>query len=358
MSDFAYGNTRLHARRAALLDAADYERLLGDDVDALLAALERTPYAPDVERAGDQTGLRRLHKTIRAHLGRSLEEMRGFYADRARELVNLMLSRFDVENVVLMLRARAGTQRPADEALASLLPVGWLVEPLASEILRGPELAGAVDLILRRIPDTEQTGALRTALGEFERTGNLAALEHAVLAAHAAHVTATLASAGPDARTLLRFARRAIDERNLLVALRVHDARASGAAVDMVPERALLPGGSVPLARFVAAVRAPAPAAVISALPRSAGSDWQASLERWARSGDLPALERELERRRIADAAALFRMGDPLTLDVPIAFTAAKQTEARNLRLLGEASVRGIHPEVVRRELLMPEARA
>jgi V/A-type H+-transporting ATPase subunit C len=358
MSDFVYGNTRLHARRAALLDAADYEQLLGEDIDALLAALERTPYAPELERLRDQTGLRRLHKTIRAHLGRSLEEMRGFYADRARELVDLMLSRFDVANVLLILRARAGTQRPADEALASLLPVGWLVEPLASEILRGPELAGAVDLIIRRTPGTEQTDALRAALGEYERTGNLTALEQAVLAAHTAHVTATLASAGRDGRTLLRFARRAIDERNLLVALRVRDARASGAAVEVMPERALLPGGSVPLARFAAAARAPAPAAVLSSLPRTAGRGWQDSLERWAGSGDFPALERQLERRRIADAAALFRMGDPLTLDVPIAFTAAKETEARNLRLLGEASVRGIHPEVARRELLMPEARA
>ena len=358
MSDFAYGNTRLHARRAALLDAADYEQLLGEDIDALLAVLERTPYAPDAELARDTTGLRRLHKTIRAHLGRSLEEMRGFYADRARELVDLMLAHFDVENVVLMLRAGAGTQRAADEALGALLPVGWLVEPLAREILRGPELAGAIDLLARRTPDTEQTGALRAALSEYERTGNLAALEQTVLSGHAAHVTTTLASAGPDARTLLRFARRAIDERNLLIALRLRDARTAGSAVDVTPERTLLPGGSVAVGRFAAAVRAPAPTAVIASLPRSADSGWQAPLERWAASGDLTGLERDLERRRIADAAALFRVGDPLTLDVPIAFTAVKQTEARNLRLLGEASARGIHPEVVRRELLWPEARA
>jgi hypothetical protein len=97
---------------------------------------------------------------------------------------------------------------------------------------------------------------------------------------------------------------------------------------------------------------------VIGSLPRTAGSGWQAPLERWASSGDLAALERDLERRRIADAAALFRMGDPLTLDVPIGFAAAKRTEARNLRLLGEASARGIHPEVVRRELLWPETGA
>jgi vacuolar-type H+-ATPase subunit C/Vma6 len=44
-------------------------------------------------------------------------------------------------------------------------------------------------------------------------------------------------------------------------------------------------------------------------------------------------------------------------IDVPVAFTAAKEIEARNLRLLGEASVRGIDAEIVRRELLWPEAR-
>jgi hypothetical protein len=41
---------------------------------------------------------------------------------------------------------------------------------------------------------------------------------------------------------------------------------------------------------------------------------------------------------------------------VPIAFTAAQRSEARNLRLLGEASARGIHQETVRRELLWPRA--
>ena len=69
------------------------------------------------------------------------------------------------------------------------------------------------------------------------------------------------------------------------------------------------------------------------------------------------ALERELERRRIADATALFVAGDPLAIDVPIAFMAAKRTEARNLRLLGEAAARDIDPEIIRHELLWTRAR-
>ena len=56
---FAYGNTRLHARRSDLLRGADYERLIGRDVDGLLAALETTPYAPDAEVTRAHDGLQR-----------------------------------------------------------------------------------------------------------------------------------------------------------------------------------------------------------------------------------------------------------------------------------------------------------
>ena len=55
-ADLSYGNTRLRARRGDLLRDADYERLLGEDVDGLLGALEGTPYAPDVEAARATTG--------------------------------------------------------------------------------------------------------------------------------------------------------------------------------------------------------------------------------------------------------------------------------------------------------------
>jgi V/A-type H+-transporting ATPase subunit C len=352
-ADFAYGNTRLHARRGDLLRDADYERLLGEDIDGLLAALQTTPYGRDAETAGHHDGLQRLHQTIRIHLARTLEEMRSFYAERARQLVDRLLSRFDVHNVVTVLRAHAGTQRPAGDAPGALLEVGWLVDPLAHEVLGQRELAGAVDVLIRRMPDRAQAGALRTAYREYERTTDLAAFERAVVVDHASRVVAALSTAGPSATTLLRFLRREIDERNLLIALRLRDARGEPS-----PEHALLPGGSVAPAGFEPALHTPVPAAAAAALGALAGGSWRAPLQRWTTSGDLLALERELERRRLGDAIALFIDGDPLGVDVPIAFTAAKRTEARNLRLLGEASARGIHPDTVRRELLWPQAPA
>ena len=356
-ADLSYGNTRLRARRSELLRDAEYERLVGQDIEGLLETLEGTPFAPDVEAAQRSDQLRQLHAAIRTNVGRSLEEMRSFYADRARRLVDLLLSRFDVQNIVSVLRAKASAQQPAHRAPIALAAVGWLVEPLAGELLRQRELAGVVDLLARSTPEPGQAHALRAAFGEYERSEDLAALERAVVAEDAARAAATLGAAGRDASALLQFMPREIDERNLLVALRLRDALARGAA-DPPPPDALLPGGAAPPAAFEATVHAPAANAVAAALGHVGRPAWRAPLARWAATGDLTALERELERLRIADAMALFGAGDPLAIDVPLAFMAAKLAEARNLRLLGEADVRRIAPDVVRRELLWPGVRA
>ena len=146
-ADFDYGNTRLRARRGAFLSVAAYERLLGEDIDDMLRALEDTHYAPPAEAVRRLGGLQALHLTVRSELAGSLEQMRSFYSGRAGLLVDALLSRFDVQNVISVLRARSRPDTSVEETLAALTPVGWLLEPLAREILRPRELAGVVDLL-------------------------------------------------------------------------------------------------------------------------------------------------------------------------------------------------------------------
>ena len=349
-ADFAYGNARLRARKGDLLQAADYELLVGKDIEALLGALDATPYAPDVEAALTRhRGARRLHEAVRLHLARSLEEMRSFYTGSARELVDLLLSRFDVQNVVAILRAQTGLSRPAEDALLAIVPVGWLGEPLAREILRQHELAGAVALLARWTPHAAQARALRAAFAEYERSNELAVFERAVVADHVARLTEALEQAGPDGQTLRRFVHAEMDNQNLLVALRLRSALEGGELAELALKDEMLPGGLVAAGSLEAAVIGPA---VVSDLTALGGETWRAPLARWATTGDLVALEGELEQRWDTDATALFTKGDPLSIDAPLAFSVAKQKEARNLRLLAEAAVHGRDPEFVRRELL------
>jgi V/A-type H+/Na+-transporting ATPase subunit C len=57
---------------------------------------------------------------------------------------------------------------------------------------------------------------------------------------------------------------------------------------------------------------------------------------------------------RVRWAVGLFLRGDPLGIDVPIAYTVAKENEVRNLRLLGEGSVGGLPVAAVRAQLIVP----
>jgi vacuolar-type H+-ATPase subunit C/Vma6 len=305
-ADFEYGNTRLRGRKGDLLNNAAYERLLGQDIDGLLRTLADTPYAPThappsgtADRVG---GLRGLHLAIRLRLADSLEEMRSVYSGLARELVDVLLSRFDIQNVISVLRARAHPETSLDDALAALIPVGWLVEPLASEILRPRELAGVVNSLARRTPDRGQAGVLHAAFSEYERTGDLATLERHVLAEHAARLAGRLGSAGKAGATLLRFAQREIDERNLMVALRLRDAIASGTQGGVPAGDTALAGGRVPLATLAMAASTQTPATIVATVGRLNGGRWRGALERWVVTGDLQQLQRAFERAAIAEA--------------------------------------------------------
>jgi vacuolar-type H+-ATPase subunit C/Vma6 len=352
-ADFNYGNTRLRARRSELLDASDYQRLLDLDLDALLDTLQRR-YRSEPTGAHPNDPRQSLHEVIAGNLGRSLEDMRSFYRGRARELVDLLLSRFDVANLITVLRARARPHVRIEEAHAALIPVGWLNQPTAHQAVRPTELAVVVELLAKALPDRDQAMALHRSFAQYERTHDLASLERAVIGDHATRTLARLRRLGRAGTTLLRAIQREADENNIIVTLRLRDAIMSGADDTPPPQETLLPGGSIPSRAFAAALREPDPTAISATLGRQYGKQLHSALEAWAATGDVSALQRTLQRNAIADATALFLTGDPLGIGIPLAFTTVTEAEAQNLRLLAEAAARGIPAQVVRHELLWP----
>jgi V/A-type H+-transporting ATPase subunit C len=355
-ADFGYGNARLRARRSGLLSREDYDGLLERDVDAILGALADTRYGPEVEAVLTRYhGAQRLHEAVRRHLARALEEMRSFYEGQARELVDVLLSRWDLHNVVTLMRGEA-TAPHTEAALVHVYPMGALSDALAREISRQNEFAAAVQLLVRwRLPDPETARGLREAWPEYERTEDLAVLEHAVTANWTARTAEALTGTGQTGAALRRFFERETDEKNLLLALRLREALRRG-ETDRLPVLegygVYLPGGSVEVERLDDAVRLPDANAVAGVL--AAGHEgWRRPLERWASSGGLARLQHDLEARRVADAAGLFATGDPLGVEVPIAYAVSKETEARNLRLVAEGAARGLDPAGARARLVL-----
>jgi V/A-type H+-transporting ATPase subunit C len=358
-ADFAYGNTRLRARKAELLGAAEYESLLSRDLDAVLELLAGTAYRAEIEAALTVTnGKRALHLALGRHLARRLGELRAFYGERSGELVDLLLSRFDLHNLLALLRGRVRGQ-PPEQVLANLVPLGSLGGPAGQEIARQQELARAVELLVSwRLPDPAGARALAGAWPEYERTADLAVLEHVLTAHHARYLDEALRAAGASAASLRELIAREHDAVNVLVVLRLRFALQLDELSDLPPSPGsgrFLAGGSIAEAALEAALRQPTrPEAVARLVEAARRGDWRAPLQRIASGGDLPTLQRELEVSRVRWAVGLFVRGDPLNFDVPIAFTVAQENEVRNLRLVGEGVAGGLSAAALRTQLIVP----
>jgi V/A-type H+-transporting ATPase subunit C len=358
-ADFAYGNTRLRARKAELLGAAEYESLLGRDADAVLELLAGTAYRAEIEAALTVTGGNHaLHLALGRHLARRLGELRAFYEGRSGELVDLLLSRFDLHNLLALLRGRA-RGRPPEQVLANVVPLGGLGVAAGQEIARQQELARAVDLLVSwRLPNPAEARALADAWPEYERTEDLAALEHVLTARHARYLDEALQGAAASADSLRELIAREHDAVNVLVLLRLRFALQLDELSDLPPALRpgrFLAGGTIAEDALENALRQPTrPEAVAKLVEAARRADWRAPLQRIASGGDLPTLQREFEVSRVRWAVGLFVRGDPLSFDVPIAFTVAQENEVRNLRLVAEGVAGGVPAAALRAQLIVP----
>ena len=361
-ADFAYGNTRLRARKGELLGAAEYEALLGRDVDGD----PRGPRRHGLPRRDRSRARRhaaasarctsRSAGTWRAALG----ELRAFYegrSRRARRPASLPLRSAQPARAPARAGARPSRRsRCSRTSFRSARSAGRRRRrSRASRSSRGPSTCSSPGGC--RIPAGAR--ALADAWPEYERTEDLAALEHALTARHAQRLDEALRAAGPGADSLRELVAREHDAVNVLVVLRLRFALQLDELTDLPPrsERRPLPGR-----RKNRRGRARGRAAAADACR----SRREARRRRTTRGLACAAAAHRV-RRRPADVAARAR-GESCPLGRRVCSSAAtrsastsrsrsrsrQENEVRNLRLLGEGAAGGLPAAALRAQLIVP----
>ena len=371
MTGYDYGNARLRARRAALLSRDQYAGLLGRDLPGLLTALAGTVYRAQAQAPGPapvvavEAGaardaasgpLRALDRLVREHLAAALGDVAGFYRDQAATVVAAVFGRFDVPNVLALLRAAHRRGVAVDGAAADgapvLIPAGRVGGRTAREAAGQPDLPAAARLLAGRgLPNPDSAAALLTAARRYEVDTSLAAVEHAVARAARAHQLQVLTAAGPAAEPVAAALRRETDDQNLLLALRLREAAQPPAAARGGP--AFLPGGTVPDGQLAAIQRAPAQVGAVTAAS-AAPARWRAGLAAWADGGDLATLQAGLDTSRLRAELRLLRAADPLGPAAVLHHVLAHLAQARNIRLLAQAAAGPLTPGTARQHLVEP----
>lgn len=351
MSEFDYGNARVRAMKARLLDRRVCEGLLDMDLGELLSTLANGDYKHDVEQSMFRfSGLQRLHEALRSNLAGTLRKLPNLYGEEVRGQFELLSSRWDAANLVTVVRGHA-RHAGADEIIPLLIATRRLDDAALLELARQPGLRAALELLVAwRVPSGGAANEIFAAWPQYEHTGDLAVVEHAIAHAFAGEVGAAAAANALDP-TLETLLRRSIDKINVMSALR---ARAAGEPE--LPPANSLPGGTLSAAALDEARTCRSGNEVVARILEGHTQHWtHETLQQWARDGDVTVLERQLDRALVTWAMRRLVLGDPLSIAVPLGFLYAKDNEVRNLRLIGAAAAGAIPTATAREQLLFTQ---
>jgi V/A-type H+/Na+-transporting ATPase subunit C len=348
---FDYGNARVRAMRSRMLSGHDFGELVAaNTLEQILGALDDTEYGPDIEVALTRyRGQERYDRALSRHLARTLSAVRSFYEGEARHEVDLLLLRHDLDNLVTIVRGQAALPGSMETA-ALLVAAGTLDRASLEELARQPGLRETVELLVAwGVPTPATARSVLHAWSEYERVRDVGVLETALTSAFADRIAESLDTLPTHLAIMLESW---IDTVNILTSLRLRRAKLAGEPT---------PDGFEPLAggrvsdRVLAAVDEATSADAAAIL--SAGSllpGWDTAFEAWASHQRIDILADELEAARTRWAIGLFHRGDPLSIDVPLAYVSAKENEVRNLRLVGQGCAHGVPPEDIQAALVIP----
>jgi len=339
MTGYDYGNARLRARKSRFLLTSDYQALLGaSDLDGLLGLLSGTHYGPDIEAVLPRLrSIRRLDGAVAHNVGRTLEEMSSFYTDQAGRAVALLLERWDLRNVQAVLRGIAAHAAPADIA-ATLVPAGTIPGAVLRSLTGAADLRTLLDLLVSLgVPSARHAARLLEAWPAYTHSSDAAVLEYALHQVYAARWAAELADL--DLSPLSLVFRRETDRANVLAALRLV-ALSTDATSDLVEQHRWL-DGRLDRDTLMAAATASGPEEAADLLIPLVPTSWGEALRRWAADRDTARVALDIDVAITRELISLFTSGDPLGIDIPVAFTAMLENEARNVRYVARSVASG-----------------
>lgn len=336
--DYGYLNARIRARMARLLKQEDYDRLLSaEDAPALFRTLKETPYGPSLPAGEPDIG--RILLGIRRHLEKTVSDVLGFSDGQPGELFRIILGRWDVQNLLTILRGKA-RGLPPEKIADDLVPLGSLDNTRLSELLKEEAPSDVLD----RLASWNISLPIRITrdLTRFVRNNDLASAEFYLYEGYFRWAQERLGKRENQA-VVREFLDSLADTRNIIgVLIYLKN------GVKPLGRVKFLPGGKLKPHQLRKLERCET--------YRDAVAFLRTTQYRWAFPGaDTPLAEAE---RRLEGGALRFALskkthGDPLGIGIGLSFLKAQETEAINLRTIALGIAYGAERREIREALII-----
>ncbi|HLV11056.1 MAG TPA: V-type ATPase subunit [Trueperaceae bacterium] len=330
--DLGYINARVRGMKSKLLGPAFTQAALeGTDFRAFLTALSQSPYMREVEEAQARYGgLAVVDSAVARNFYHTARSLLSFSDGKPRELIGLLLLRYDLANVKAIARGKhAG--KDADDIRGALFPAGELKPALLEEAAAAADVPSAAQVLA--FGKNELGAAFLKAARRYQDDKDLYALELALDKAYFQALQSRAERVGAPA-DLKRHIQREIDATNLLTALKL---RGRGVDRDL-----FVPGGKEVSATVFDAIMLDGGDGALQALAST-------SFAAVAQAGQLSDAEAAV--RAVLDRSARRLAADPLGIGVVVDFLRRKEAEAARVRLLARGKFYGVPRAALEKEL-------
>ncbi len=356
MGEYDYLNARVRAMGAELLPNELFDQVLSLDSEELpMDALLASPFGPSLrEGLARASGMGAIEWALRHELARSFARVRSMAPPGARALLDTQLARWDVQNILAVLRGMETKASPA-EISSALLPAGAFPEARLVELARSADpLSLARTLATWNYPFAfELHGSL------IERHGlpfDLPRAERRLYFAYYGWALSLESSDVHNQRVVRSLLSEQIDLANIKLALdairhRVPREQTDGGAP---AERFQpIPGGRFPRKLLRRLFESATLEQAFSVLDESYFAPGiEKGILEYGESRSLGVMERYLEEMVIQAGCRLYRQ-DILGISVPIGYLWKKFNETVNLRALCRGKSARIPANAIRKELLL-----
>ena len=365
MSDYDYLNARVRAKSVSLLPSESFDQIIAaEGQDILFDLLLNSSYGatiaamlPEGAAGGVDQITRTVERALRESVFRVIAGIRASAPEEPRRLINLQLNRWDLANIVTVLR---GILRHADvgEIEGSLLPVGTYSPSRLSALARLPDASAlAAGLrgsgnsfageIGRVIAEAISADRQRSHIVDTDATREIEAMLYQRYFGWAIRQIDTTDSNQAVLRSCLGLQ---VDLINVTSVLKQVAYRAQSRQTGVLPR---IGGGTM---RQSVLDELQAVQTLDDALETLERTHFAQAVERgvlvFGQTNRLSVLERFLEMVVINRGSRLFR-ADPLSLAVPLGFIWRKLNEYLNLRILLRGRRYQLPSNAIREELLL-----
>lgn len=342
---YAAANAAVRAGVADFLTAENWQRLLAArDFQEIETILQQTA----LSRALPATvgAMESLEKRLRGYLAENFHKPLKFLGGDVRKLLATLWRQFEIENIMVLLRG-LHNRIPAARIRSRLISLNGTSEIDWPALAAASSIHRFIDRLASFPHGPHFADPLGEALGEYERRGAVFVLETALELAHLRKLRKRIkALSGSDRRSAETFAGFSIDRRNFLAAYRYRF------YFHLSPEDILgytVPHGGRVTAENIQEIALGAP------MEEMARRTWPnlsglARLTEGRRTEAITDLEVLLDRY-LHHMALRALAGDPLSLNIVLAFGVLLQHEIDDLIAVIEGKVLGRSVETLTRYL-------